>query len=121
MNRMIEIEENIRPLTIGLIGYNKNTTHKGMVEILKNNINDIKYVSRDCLYISLKDETQIIPIFENGNMHRGRKFDQLILFDDKRWEIKTHKMEQIDLFVSYYMNYSCVPDEYKIIEFEDIT
>lgn len=111
----------IKPLVIGVMGYNTVLTHKGMTEILKNNKDDIRYVSRDCNFIMMKDGTSIIPIYDSGNMHRGRKFDQLILFDDNRWQIKEHRCACIEEFVMYYMNYSCVPKEFQILEYEDIT
>lgn len=70
----------------------------------------------------LKDGTEIAGLYENRvDGLRGHRFDQLILFDDERWMIKWERSEFIKRIIERCISwYSCVPEEFQIIEYEDI-
>ena len=116
--------EKIRPLKIGLLGYTSDLSLKGLRQIYENNKEDIDgdriFNNGSHSYIKFKDGAVIETLNYNEISLRGRKFDQLILFDDNRWEILTHKIDMIYYIQSYTMFYSFVPDEYQIILYEDI-
>lgn len=68
----------------------------------------------------LKDGTEIFGLYEN-RPNKGRMIDQLILFDDDRWLIKSEKHNFIHLIMQYFVSqYSCVPEEFQILEYEDL-
>lgn len=47
--------------------------------------------------------------------------DQLILFDDERWMIKWKRCDFIKQVIEKCVNcYSYVPEEYQILEYEDM-
>ncbi len=116
---MIRIEE-VQPLRLGFIGYNSNLTLYGMKEFAENNKETVDYFSGDKRYIRLKDGTHIFALLEHHVNPRGYDLDQLILFDDNRWEIKYKRCKSIRIILNELMCRSCVPDEFKILEYEDV-
>lgn len=51
----------------------------------------------------------------------GHDLDQLILFDDERWMIKQKRCNFIKQIIDRCINgYSCVPEEFQIIKYEDV-
>lgn len=116
---MREIEK-ICPLKMGLIGYNTTLTLKGIKDFAKNNKDDVEVFKPSSSYLRLKDGTEIFGLFENVSGLRGYDLDQLILYDDDRWEIKQHKYKFIAWLLENRMYRSCVPDEFKILEYEDV-
>lgn len=114
--------ERVIPLKIGFIGYNSRLTQDGLMQFVKNNKEDVEIFSYRQNYIRLKDRTEIFGLYENsiGDL-RCRRLDQLILFDDNRWEIKWKRFNFIKRIIERCLScYSCVPDEFQIIEYEDI-
>lgn len=115
----IRITERIAPLRIGFIGYNSRLTQDGLRQFVENNKEDIEIFSYEKSFIRLKDGTEIFGLYENSQ--KGCHMHQMILFDDDRWLIKSERTEFIhfikDCFINYY---SCVPEEYKILEYEDM-
>lgn len=67
----------------------------------------------------LKDGTKIIELYEN-KPNKGYKLDQIILFDDERQLIKWDRYDFINYIMRLVKFYSCVPDKFKILEYEDI-
>ena len=69
----------------------------------------------------LKDGTEIGGLYENRvDGLRGHSLDQLILFDDGRWMIKWKRCDFIKQVIEKCINwYSCVPEEFQILEYED--
>lgn len=115
---MRKIEE-IHPLRLGFIGYNSKLTLYGMKDFAENNKEDVDYFSCDKRYIRFKDGTCIFALLES-HMNRCCNLDQLILFDDNRWEIKYERYEFINWILQNLMCRSCIPDEFKILEYEDM-
>lgn len=116
---MREIEK-VQPLRLGFIGYNMNLTLCGMRDFAENNREDVEFFAPNKRSLRLKDGTEIYALLENGISLRGHDLDQLILYDDNRWEIKSHRYKFIIWILENLMYRSCVPDEFKILEYEDV-
>lgn len=114
------------PITfnIGFLGYTSELSIKGLRQFAENNKDEIRNVRNsniDCeLY--LKDGTIIRAITYSERFLHGYKFDQLILFDDNRWNIgrERYQWEMIDKIRTYSMALSYVPDECQILYYEDL-
>lgn len=117
-----KVVEQIEPLKIGFIGYNSQLTQDGLRKFVNNNEEDVAIFKKRTSYIRLKDGTEIDGLYENRvDGLRGHRFDQLILFDDERWMIKWDKHNFIREIISKCISwYSCVPEEFQILEYEDI-
>lgn len=114
--------ERIVPLKLGFIGYNSRLTQDGLMKFAENNKEDVEIVNYRQSYIRLKDGTEIFGLYENsiGDL-RSRRLDQLILFDDNRWEIKWKRYDFIQRTIERCISwYSCVPEGFQILEYEDI-
>lgn len=116
---MREIEK-IRPLRLGLIGYNTTLTLSGMRDFAENNKEKVDFFDTNKRHLRLKDGTEIYVLLENEINLRGYDLDQLILYDDNRWEIKSHRCNFIMWILENLMYRSCVPDEFKILKYEDV-
>lgn len=114
--------EKVIPLKIGFIGYNSQLTQDGLIQFAENNKEDVEIFEYRQSYIRLKDGTEIFGLYENRVENlRSRRLNQLILFDDERWIIKQDRRDFIKRIVSRCIDwYSCVPEEYQILEYEDI-
>lgn len=112
-----------RRFDLAFLGYTRELSVKGLRQFAENNkeqVEKFRFNSCDCeLY--LKDGTRIKAIGYSENWLHGYKFDQLILFDDDRWNIKTHKAEGIRMIKACTMYMSNVPEEFQILRYEDIT
>lgn len=109
---------------IGFLGYTSELSIKGLRQFAENNkdqIKDFRNGNFDCeLY--LKDGTVIRAITYGERFLHGYKFDQLILFDDDRWNIgkERYQWEMIENIKRYSMGLSYVPDECQILYYEDL-
>ncbi|MBU5331712.1 hypothetical protein KQI61_05845 [Anaerocolumna aminovalerica] len=89
------------PITfdIGFLGYTSELSIKGLKKFAENNIEQVKDKKfNNCnAEVYLYDGTTIKAITYGMNL-RGYKFDQLVLFDDNRWNIgiERHQWEIID-------------------------
>ena len=110
------------PLRLALLGYNQHTTEQGLRYFINNNIEQIKGTSWRDKKIHLKDGSTIkgITLVDEQSL-RGKRFDQLILFDDNRWNIKWHREEDIRIIKVLTMYCSIIPDEFQIIDYEYMT
>ena len=117
-----KLVERIEPLKIGFIGYNSQLTQDGLRKFANNNKEDVAIFKKRTSYIRLKDGTEIIGLYENRvDGLRGNRLDQLILFDDERWMIKINRHNFIKEIIAKCISwYSCVPEEFQILEYEDI-
>ncbi len=107
------------PLRLALLGYNQNTTEQGLRYFINNNIEQVEGVSWMNREIRLKDGSTIKGLTSVDEMGlRGRKFDQLILFDDDRWEIEWHRSEDIRIIKALTMYVSIIPEEFQVIRYE---
>lgn len=87
MNR----ESDIRSLKIGFMAYNAKLTYDLFKWFCKNNEEEIAKcdISKYKAEAIFKDETKVFAILSAPYepFWRGIRMDQLILCDDKRWEI----------------------------------
>ena len=109
--------EQIKPLKIALIGYNREQTINALKIFFENNKEDVICFNKYGRFILFKDETVIQAIFNEDNL-RGQRFDQLILCDDSRWNIKIRRRGFIDYVRLNMMSHSCVPEDYQIMHYE---
>lgn len=114
--------EKVIPLKIGFIGYNSQLTQDGLIQFAENNKEAVEIFEYRQNYIRLKDGTEIFGLYENrGENFRSRILDQLILFDDERWMIKWKRQDFINRIIIRCLDwYSCVPEEFQILEYEDV-
>ncbi len=90
------------------------------MQFAENNKEDVELFKYKQSYMCLKDGTEIFGLYEN-RPNKGCMIDQLILFDDDRWLIKSERHNFIHLIMQYFVSqYSCVPEEFQILEYEDI-
>ena len=111
-----------REIDIGLLGYSDDLSRYGVRQIADNNAEQVvKYVNNynDC-ELTLSNGTRIRAITNREQFIRGHKFDQLILFDDNRWMIKKARREDIYKIREFTMYMSNIPEEFQILEYEDI-
>lgn len=92
------------------------------MQFAENNKEDVEICNYRQSYIRLKDGTEIVGLYENRiDGLRGHRLNQLILFDDERWMIKWKRGDFIKRIIERYINcYSCVPEEFQILEYEDL-
>lgn len=114
--------ERIKPLKIGFIGYNSQLTQDGLIQFAENNKEDVEIYKCRASYIRLKDGAEIVGLYENRpDALRGHRFDQIVLFDDERWNITARRYDFIKQVIEKCVSwYSCVPEEYQILKYEDI-
>lgn len=122
MIKIRKVVERIEPLKIGFIGYNSQLTQDGLRIFANNNEEDIAIFKKKTSYIRLIDGTEIVGLYENRvDGLRGNGLDQLILFDDERWMIKINRRNFIKEIIAKCISwYSCVPEEFQILEYEDV-
>ena len=103
-------------MTLAILGYTSDITLAGMKQFVENNKQDIeKFVSTKIdSYIKMKDGTRIIKISFDECL-RGHKYDQLILVDDKYWNILIDKAIEINEIIERTMYMSNVPKEFQIL------
>ncbi len=108
-------------LNIGILGYNNKLSEYGFKQIIENNKEQVKKISKNKRIALLEDGTQLETIL-NTCWHtlQGRRFDQLILFDDNRWLIYYYRDEDIYNIKKFTMMLSNVPEEFQILNYEDI-
>lgn len=108
--------EQIKPLKIGLIAYNRVQSELAIKDFIKNNEDQIDSFTKN--KVMLKDGTTI-HVLNDMNDLRGYRLDQLMLCDDYRWDINYHRDSFImaALQLAIYPR-SCVPNDFIIMEYE---
>lgn len=112
--------EQLRPLTIGILGYKTDLSFRGLHNLACDNEEQVEQHKKECL--KLADGTMIIPIATTSlqSYRRAVRIDQLILFDDDRWLIESNKAENILKIKRFLLCHSCVPEEYQILKYEGV-
>lgn len=106
---------------IALLGYNVKLTRYGIRQFVDNNIEQVTQFDTSRNIVYLKDGTTIEGIaFTNDRNLRGYRFDQLILFDDYRWEVEWAREEEIRIIRELTMQLTNVPEDFQILKYEDI-
>lgn len=104
--------EIVGPLVIGVLGYTPAVTDQCISLLAQENNEDVASPHRGSLY--LKDGTKIFAIYSENSV-RGRYIDQLIVCDDDTYY---KHCDLIDYIKWVSMSRSCVPEEFKILDFE---
>lgn len=106
-------------LHLGFITYSSDQLKDFFTQFCEDNSDQIEkmVVNKSNCYAVLKDGTKITGIMNNCDSLRGFKFDQLILADDYRMNIRWKRDELIRMLLDYNTYHSVVPDEFKIIEY----
>jgi len=111
----------MKPLNIAILGYNIKQTIAGLRQITENNIEQVIAINKTTHTVLLKDGTKLQAILSlDERSLQGKHFDQLILFDDNRWEIRDYRLKDIFYIINVGMRQSVIPEEFQIIEYEDI-
>ena len=91
----------------------------GLRYFINNNMEQIEGVNWIGKEIRLKDGSTIKGIISADELYlQGKRFDQLILFDDNRWEIEWYRSEDIRIIKALTMYISVIPEEFQIIKYE---
>lgn len=116
-----EPEDISRPIYFDIVflGYNSKLSRDGLRQFAENNKEQVEKFNSINNELLLKDGTRIRAI-GCGESLRGYRFDQLILFDDDRWYIKTDKKDEIRMIMACTMYMSNVPEEHQILYYENI-
>ena len=108
-------------LDIAFLGYNAKLTKYGLKQFIENNKESIDKVNWIQKMIHLKDGTRIKGLITPDEVGlRSFRIDQLILFDDNRWEIEWARAEEIRIIKALTMQVSNIPEEFLILKYEDI-
>jgi len=111
----------MKPLNIAILGYNVKQTIAGLRQITENNIEQVITINKTTHTVLLKDGTKLQAILSlDERSLQGKHFDQLMLFDDNRWDIRDHRLKDIFYITNVGMRQSVIPEEFQIIEYEDI-
>ncbi|MGJ0847439.1 hypothetical protein ACR77J_12180 [Tissierella praeacuta] len=106
---------------LAFLGYNNKLTKYGLGQFLRNNAEQILKADMATLTAYFKDGTKIKGLIGVDDRRLGGyRFDQLILFDDDRWLIRFDREEDIRIIKVLTMFDSNVPEEFQILEYEDI-
>ena len=111
----------MKPLNIAILGYNVKQTIAGLRQITENNIEQVITINKTTHTVLLKDGTKLQAILSlDERSLQGKHFDQLMLFDDNRWDIRDYRLKDIFYITNVGMRQSVIPEEFQIIEYEDI-
>lgn len=115
------VEEKRKDIRIAFLGYNNKLTQSGLRQFVDNNIEQVIQFDTRRNLVYLRDGT-FIKAFTSTDMQSlmGYRFDQLILFDDDRWEIWCQRLDDIVNIRKYTMMMSNIPEKFQILEYEDI-
>jgi len=108
----------MKPYRLAFLGYNAKLTECGLWEFVQNNKEQIANFDRTRNIVRLIDGTIIQGVLGVDPVFlRGSRFDQLILFDDERWQIYYHRSEDIGVIIERMCG-SIVPEEFQVLEYE---
>ncbi len=114
---------NVFPYSLGFLGYTSELSKYGLRQFAENNEEQVRYIDNARNEVKLNDGTTIKALNYGEISSRGltgHHLDQLILFDDERWLIGIHKGKEINEILSYMECVSRVPEDFRIIRYEDV-
>ena len=111
----------MKPLNIAVLGYNSKLSVEGVKQLIKNNEEQFVVFNVSRGTAVLKDGPRLEAITDPSEQTlRGKSIDQLILFDDDRWEIVWSRAHDIELIQAMTMQRTIVPKKFQILKYEDI-
>ena len=106
-------------LKIGVFAYDMEQSKSAMRYLIDNNYDDVVLDESNVHFVTFKDGAKFYNINLINNI-KGLNLDQLFIFDDKRWNIFKKYFTIIDCLKMYALRNSCVPDEFKVIKYENM-
>lgn len=109
-------------LNLAILGYTTKLSYKGLAQLARNNAEQVLKCDIRQGYLILKDGTNIkaLNYGDIDQQMRGTFIDQLILFDDDRWDIGWDKAKEIDEILTCMSYRSRVPEDFRFIQYEDV-
>ena len=99
---------------IAFLGYNARQTAQYLAQLAEDNAEQVAWYNRRHGRLALTDGTEIISVYSIGlGGFDGRRFDQVILADDRRMEIKKIHRRTIAALL-YCCSCSIVPEEFRM-------
>lgn len=104
-------------IKIAMISYNRECLNIFFTGFIDDNQEQIDYINNNNKYIKLNDGTEIYGITSKEEYkYRGRRYDQILIADDKR--LSTYiKQRELIKYIKDSVELSYIPYEYKIIEY----
>jgi hypothetical protein len=103
----------MQPLKIAFIGYDAKQTSRYFEQFAVDNVEQVRRFDRQRGYITLKDGTEIKSMaYIDTRAMDGRRFDQVIIADDRRLEILRRRCAELRVLDSC-CSCSDVPAEYR--------
>lgn len=106
-------------LKIGVFAYNIDQSKFAMRYLIDNNYDDVVLEKSNIYFVTFKDGTKFYNLNLINNI-KSLNLDQMFIFDDKRWNIFKKNFIIIDCLKMYALRNSCVPDEFKVIKYENM-
>ena len=101
-------------LKIAFLGWDARLTARYLEQLAMDNVERVSRYNPDRGFLALKDGTEIIiPRIIGLNCLDGRRFDQVILADDRRMKIKEHPRHAIAVLLNSCSR-SIVPEEFRL-------
>lgn len=107
--------EEIKPLKIAMISYDRSNMKIAIDSFIDNNLEQIEAGTKK--KITLKDGTEIVPIYKKDDL-KGKYFDQMMICDDYRWNILSSNEDLISYTYIDLAYKSCVPEEFFTMKYE---
>jgi len=106
-------------LTIGVIGRSPRIIMEQAFKLIKEMENE-ELVVKSSLYSGelYYSDSSRYRMLHDQNKFAGSRLDQIIICDDKRWNVYDEKQELIECAKYILSKYSCVPEEFQIINLE---
>lgn len=111
------LHRNIVFLNIAFLGWDAAQTDRYLSQMAEDNADQVDRYDRRQGRLKLTDGTEIINAYRIGKIH-GRKYDQVILADDRRMEIMEHHRKDIAELLARCQS-SIIPEEFHL-QFYDI-
>lgn len=102
------------PLKIAFLGYNAPLTARYLAQLAEDNAEQVAWYNRRHGRLALTDGTEIISVYSIGlGGFEGRRFDQVILADDRRMEITRNQAATIGRLLDCCAG-SIIPSDFRV-------
>ena len=97
---------------IAFIGYNEEQTRRYLEDLARVNAEQVQRFDKRNGVVTLKDGTTITAVKADTEFLNGRRFDQVIVADDRRLDVVERRFPEI-LALGRCMSNSVVPVDYR--------
>ena len=98
--------------SIAFIGYNEEQTRRYLEDLAAVNADQVRRFDRRNGCITLKDGTTITRVLPVPDFLRGRRFDQVIVADDRRLQVFDRRYPEM-MELNRCMGGSIVPEHFR--------